>query len=224
MAVPGAAASFSYDSQGNLLNRTLTDTTVTPNVSRTWTYSYDSYGRVLTIKGARTDLDSTTTLTYYTCTTGAECGQVHTATDAVGNVTTYNSYNAHGQPLIVTDPSGVMTTLTYDDRHRLTSRQVGSEMSSFTYYSTGLLQKATLPDGTFLQYTYDAAHRLTQISDGVGNSIRYTLDVAGNRTSDSTFDPSGTLSVTQSRLYNSLNQLYQRTASAGTAAVTTTLA
>ncbi len=113
---PNRTTAFTYDSMGNTLTKTITDTTVTPNVSRTWTYSYDSYGRVLAAKGPRTDVNSTTTYTYYTCTTGSQCGQVQTLTDAAGNVTTYNTYNAHGQALVITDPNGVVTTLTYATR------------------------------------------------------------------------------------------------------------
>src|SRR4029077_20616 len=138
-----------YDSMGNVLTKTITDTTVTPKVSRTWTYSYDSYGRVLTAKAPRTDVNSTTTYAYSTCTTGTQCGQLQTVTDAAGHVTTYNTYNADGQPLTITDPNGTVTTLTYDARQRLTSRSVGGEVTGFTYYPTGLLQKVTLPDNSY---------------------------------------------------------------------------
>ena len=110
---------FGYDSAGNLLTKTVTDTTVTPNVSRTWTYTYDSLGHRLTAQGPRTDLNSTRAYTYYSCSTGAQCGQVQNVTDELGHVTTFNTYNAYGQPLTITDPNGVVTTLTYDARQRL---------------------------------------------------------------------------------------------------------
>jgi RHS repeat-associated protein len=213
---------FTYDSDGNALTKTVTDTSVTPNVARTWTYTYTSYGQVLTTKGPRTDVNGTTTFTYYTCTTGSQCGQVHTVTDAVGNVTTFNTYNTYGEPVTLTDANGVITTLTYDARARLTSRQVGTETTAFAYYPTGLLQKTTLPDGGYIQYTYDAAHRLTKIQDGMGNSIQYVLDALGNHTAVSAYDPSNVLSRTQSRVYNTLSELYQVIGSAGTSAVTST--
>ena len=219
---PLRTTSFTYDASGNELTKTITDTSVTPNVSRTWTYTFDSYGRMLTAKGARTDVNSTTTYTYYTCTTGYQCGQLQTVTDALGHVTTYNSYNADGQPLTITDPNGVVTTLTYDARQRLTSRQVASETTSFTYWPTGLLKQVTLPDNGYVLYTYDAAHRLTQMSDGAGNSIQYTLDAMGNRTAENRYDPSSVLHYTHSRVINALNQLYQDVNAAGTAVVTTT--
>jgi RHS repeat-associated protein len=220
---PNHTTAFTYDSLGNALTKIVTDTSVTPNVARTWTYTYDSYGRMLTAQGPRTDLNSTTTYAYYTCTTGFQCGQVQTITDALGHFTTFNTYNAHGQPLTVTDPNGVATTLTYDLRQRLTSRQIGSETTSYSYYPTGLLQTVTLPDSSTITYTYDAAHRLTDITDGLGNHIHYTLDNMGNHTAENSYDPSSTLKRTHTRVINTLNELSQDINAAGTAAVTTTL-
>ena len=136
---------------------------------------------MLTSDGPRTDVSDVTTYAYYSCTMGAQCGQVQTVTDAAGHVTTYNTYNAHGQPLTITDANGVVTTLAYDTRGRLTSRQVGAETATFSYWPTGLLKQVTLPDSSYLLYSYDAAHRLTQISDGLGNAIDYTLDAMGDR-------------------------------------------
>jgi RHS repeat-associated protein len=213
---------LNYDGNGNLQTKTVTDTSVTPNVSRTWSYTYDSYGRMKTAKGPRTDVDTTTTYAYYTCATGYQCGKLQTVTDALGHITTYNTYNAHGQPLTITDPNNVVTTLQYDGRQRLTSRQIGTETTTFDYWPTGLLKKVTLPDASNLTYTYDNAHRLTQITDGLGNNIVYTPDAMGNHTADHLYDPSGVLHRTHSRVINALNQLYQDINAAGTAAVTTT--
>ena len=212
---------FTYDSNGNLLTKTVTDTSVTPNVSRVWTYTYDGNNRMLTADGPRTDVSDVTTYTYYTCTTGFQCGQVQTVTDAAGNVTTYNSYNAHGQPLSITDSNGVVTTLTYDLRQRLTSRTTAGEGTSFSYYPTRLLHTVTLPDGSFISYTYDGAHRLTQVTDGSGNKVVYTLDAMGNRTAENVYDPTSALHRTHSRVINSLDQLYKDVNAAG-ASVTTT--
>ena len=222
---PLRQTSFSYYSgTNNVQTKTITDTTVTPNVSRTWTYTYNSYGQVLTVDGPRTDVSDVTTLDYYTCTTGNQCGQIQTVTNALGQVTTYNTYNAYAQPLIITDPNGVVTTLTYDARQRVLSRQIGTETTSYSYYPTGLLETVTLPDSSTVTYTYDGAHRLTTITDGLGNYISYTLDDMGNQTATKTYDPSGTLHRSHTQVYNTLNQLYQDVNSAGTSAVTTTFA
>ena len=71
-------------------------------------------------------------------------------------------------------------------------------------------------------YTYDAAHRLTQVSDGLGNKIVYTLDAMGNRTAENTYDPSGILHRTHTRVINSMDEVSQEVNAAGTSAVTTT--
>jgi RHS repeat-associated protein len=222
--------SFTHDANGNILTRTVTDTSVTPSVSRTSTYTYNAFGRVLTEDGPRTDVSDLTTFTYYTCTTGFHCGQVNTITNALGHVTTYNSYNAHGQPTQITDANNLVTTLAYDARQRLTDRCVGGtlpactggELTEIDYWPTGLLKKITSPDGSFIEYTYDAAHRLTEIEDGAGNRIVYTLDNAGNRTAENTYDVSSNLKRTHTQVFNSLNQLWKDVNAAGTAAVTTT--
>jgi YD repeat-containing protein len=63
-------------------------------------------------------------------------GQLQTVTDALGHVTTYNTYNTFGQPLTITDPNGTVTTLTYDKRQRLLSRGGGwirAESSAFLW-------------------------------------------------------------------------------------------
>jgi RHS repeat-associated protein len=211
---------FSYDGSGNALTRTVTDTSVTPNVSRTWTYTYNSFGQVLTEKGPRTDLNSTTSYAYYSCTTGSQCGQVQTRTDAAGQVTTFNTYNAYGQPLTITDPNGTVTTLIYDARQRVTSRQVGTETTGFTYYPTGLVHVVTLPDGSSLTLTYDGAHRLTKVADGAGNYVSYTLDALGNRTAESAYDTGSVLSRTHSRVFNALSELYQDIGASGSSITT----
>ena len=144
----GRTTDYDYDASGNVTQKVVTDTSVTPNVSRTWAYTYDTYGRRLTEDGPRTDVSDVTTYTYYTCTSGYECGQVHTVTNAAGQVVTFNTYNVHGQPLTITDANSVLTTLAYDSRQRLTSRTVGSETTTLEYWPTGLLKKVTQADST----------------------------------------------------------------------------
>ena len=222
--------SYTHDASGNALTRTVTDTSVTPNVSRTWTYTYDSFGRVLTEDGPRTDVSDVTTYSYHLCTTGARCGQLKSITNALGHVTTYDAYNANGQPTQITDPNGLVTTLAFDARQRMTDRCVGSylpacsdgELSHLEYWPTGQLRKAVNPDGSYNEFTYDDAHRLVTIRDGANNRIVYTLDALGNRTLENTYDPNFVLKRTHARVFNALNQLWKEVNAAGTAGVTTT--
>ena len=149
---------------------------------RTVTTTYTQYGQRLTADGPRTDVSDLTTSTYYAADDPdlGQRGNLATVTNALGQVTRISAYDLNGNPLTVIDANGLTTTLTYDPRQRLTSRQVGSELATYQYDGVGQLLKATLPDGSFITYTWDAAHRLTDISDALGNSIHYTLDAMGN--------------------------------------------
>jgi YD repeat-containing protein len=178
---------------------------------RTWRYTYNQNGSVLTMDGPRTDVADVTGYTYYANDDPdpGKRGNLATVTNALGFRTQILSYNAHGQPLTIVDPNGLSTTLGYDARQRLTSRNVGSEQTIYSYDNVGQLIRVTLPDQSFLAYGYDAAHRLNSISDNLGNSIVYTLDPMGNRTREDVRDPGGSLAQTRSRVYDPLNRLFQ---------------
>lgn len=194
--------------------------------ARTWTYTYNGNGQVLTVNGPRTDVSDVTTYTYHpntaTCAadvTGASAtgcrAQLNTVTNAAGHVTTVSHYDAHGQPLRIVDPNGLVTTLQYDARMRLTSRSIGGEVTAYTYDYAGLLKRVTQPDASYVDYTYDPAHRLTEIKDNLGNRIAYTLDLMGNRTAENIYDPANALTQARTREYNSLNRLWKEIGAAG---------
>jgi RHS repeat-associated protein len=181
---------------------------------RAWSYTYNKFARVLTVNGPRTDVTDTTTYTYHNetaiCGGSGGCrGQIATITNAASHVTQITSYNGHGDPTAITDPNGLSITLTWDDRRRLLSRNVGGETTSFTYDFAGQLTRVTLPDSSYLEYTYDDAHRVTELEDNLGNRVVYTLDDMGNRTLEQVRDPSNALMQTRSRVYSSLNRLFQ---------------
>jgi YD repeat-containing protein len=195
---------MSHDAAGNVLSRTIT----AGSSSRTWTYTYNANGSVLSANGPVGDI---TTYSYYASDDPdpGKRGNLASVTNAVVHTTLITAYNAHGQPLTIVDPNGLTTTLAYDERLRLTSRSVGGELTSYQYDGVGQLTKVTLPDGSFLAYTYDAAHRLTAITDALGNKISYSLDGMGNRIQEQVLDPLGALAQTRSRVFNSLNRLFQ---------------
>lgn len=222
---PGLETTYTYDSHGNTTQKTLRDTQT--NATRTWAWAY-AYSSVapgvlteMTEDGPRTDIADITTWDYWpadaTCPGAADgfgrdkgCrGELKQVTDALGHVTQYTRYNAHGQAEEIIDPNGLVTTLTYDLRQRLTSRDTGGETTAYTYDPAGNLIRVTLPGGAHLDYTYDAAHRLTGIEDQTGNRIAYTLDAAGNHVKEDVYDPQGQLARTQSRAYDALNRLQQ---------------
>jgi YD repeat-containing protein len=234
IAEPSRITTFAYGespdtnpgNRGSLLSKTVQATNdasgslgfsaTRVGLPRTWAYTYNKKGRVLTIDGPRTDVQDITTYTYHaddaTCA-GASAigcrGEVATITNALGHVTTIDEYDPHGQPSRVTDPNGLTTVLTYDARLRLASRSVGGEITAYGYDNAGQLISVALPDGASTLYTYDPAHRLVQIADTAGNSIAYTLDAAGNRIKEDVRDPLGTLARTRTRIFDGLSRLVQ---------------
>ncbi len=217
---PKRITTLAYDTKGNITSRSIEATndasgaqgcSAAPvGTARTWTYTY-AYGTTnpgvptqIVMDGPRTDVTDATTYAYDETT-----GNLLSITNALGQVTQITAYNAHGQPLVIVDPNGLTTTLTYDARQRLISRTVGTETTGYEYDGVGQMTKVTLPDGSFLAYAFDAAHRLTAIQDNLGNRIAHTLDAMGNRTREDVFDPAGQLAQTRSRVYSNLNRLTQ---------------
>jgi len=183
---------------------------------RTWAYTYNANGSLLTVNGPRTDVSDVTMYNYYANNDPdvGKRGNLASVTNAGGHITSITAYNLHGQPLTIVDPNGLATNLAYDSRQRLTSRTVGTEVTSYGYDGVGQLTKITLPDGSFLTYSYDDAHRLTGMQDNLGNRVAYTLDLMGNRTQEQVFDPGNNLAQTRSRVFNNLNRLFQEVGAA----------
>lgn len=190
-----------YDTNLNPTSITVNGFDVAGNpVSRTTTYTYNAVGQVLTVDGPRTDVSDITTFAYYDCTTGGECGQLQSITNAAGHTTTFDSYDVGSQLLQKTDANGVVTSTTYDLRNRVTSIVATpptgagtARTTTYTYDNAGNLATATLPDGRIITYTYDAAHYLREIEDNLGNKVAYEYDLKGNRVRTEVINPDDTL-------------------------------
>ncbi len=206
---PGRQTSYTYFPNGSLQTLTIKDTAL--NTSRSWNYSYDTAtGQIKTVDGPRTDVSDVTTYAYYT-TAGANnaIGDLYTVTDALNHTTTFTQYDANGRPLSLTDPNGLLISLGYDVRGRLTSKTIGGNTTAFSNYPTGQLQTLTLPDQSQYTYSYDQAHRLTNIADKLGNQSTFTLDAMGNITRQVVNNPDGSIAKTQSAVFDALSRLQQ---------------
>jgi len=180
--------------------------------SRTWKWTYNEYGQVLTEDGPRTDVNDVTTYAYYTDTTADHAkGDLKQVTNAMGKITQYTKYNKHGQVLESVDPNAVLTVNTYDPRQRLLSTTVGGQTTSYKYDAAGQLKKVTLHDMSFVGYDYDDAHRLIAVYDNSGNRTDYELDNAGNRKGEKTKDPAGNLKRQLIKSLDALGRVQQTT-------------
>jgi YD repeat-containing protein len=223
IAEPKRVTRYTYDAAGNMLSRSVQATSdlngslglsaSSVGSARTWTYTYNSIGQILTTKGPRTDVVDVTSYTYDSST-----GTLATVTNALGHVATLSDYDANGRPRTITSGNGVTSRLTYTARGALSTSTVSaagrSEQTSYGYDSAEQLTSVTGPDGATMTFSYDQAHRLTGIQDTVGNSIVYDLDISGHRVSEKTNDPNGTLTRKISRAYDAQDFLKQVTGAA----------
>lgn len=188
----------------------------TSTVSREQRWSYNQTGQVLSHDGPLDGSADTTVYAYYAETAfdsqeadaaGHTQGDLQSKTNPAGHVTRFTRYNRAGQILEMIDPNGVVTTYAYDTRQRLTRISINGQATSYDYWPTGLLKRATQADGSYLSYQYDDAHRLVRLSDGVGNSVEYTLDGAGNRVAETVRDSVGNLRAQLNRSIDALGRV-----------------
>ncbi len=215
---------YTYNNRRQILTSTETD--ISGNISRTSSYNYCEaadvanatstgcpiIGLLKSVDGPRTDVADITTYRYYTTdTTDYRIGDLHTITNALGQVTEHLKYDAAGRALEISDTNNILTTLTYHQRGWPTSITKAALTTSIQYDENGQLSRITQPNGAFINAEYDNAHRLTTITDNLGNRIEYVLDAAGNRTLESTKDSTGLLKQQVQRVFNDLSRMTQLT-------------
>ncbi|MGH1541777.1 MAG: RHS repeat domain-containing protein [Arenicella sp.] len=188
-------------------------------VSRSIALAYNDRGRLTQIDGPRTDVSDISSLSYYDCTTGAECGQLQQVTNALGYSVSFDSYDADARLTQMTDANGVVTQLSYYPRgwiKQMTRSAAGqaSKVTNYQYDAMGQVTQISLPDSVVLNYSYDAAHELRSVSDNLGNRIEYTYDTRGNRIEHKVIDPDNSL-VNQINLHYDQRNYVSQISSAG---------
>jgi RHS repeat-associated protein len=207
IATPGVTTAYAYDSSGNLLTKTLTDTTTqsipysTHGEAQVWTYTWNNS----LLASVETPNLKITNYTY------SPSGALTRITNPLNQTTSITLNSGGGYPEAVVDPNGVTTTLTYDARQRLISSAVttsaGVLTTTYTIDPASELTKVTLPDNSYLAYGYDTAHRLTKTTDELGNYIQYTLDSLGDKTQINTYDSGSDLKRQHSATFDALGRM-----------------
>ncbi|AKG24930.1 hypothetical protein IJ00_26700 (plasmid) [Calothrix sp. 336/3] len=209
---PRREITFTYDANGWLINRTEKDTSLglTNGQVRTWSYTYTAKGELASVDGPRSDVPDTTTFAY------DAMGNRQTITNALGHITTVNTFNGRGLPTQITDANGVVTVMTYNERGWLTSVKVdNAATTTFSYLPSGEISRVTLPNGSYLQYGYDNARRLTSVSNNSGEQIAYTLNALGNITKREVRNSSGGIVKMQTATFDELGRLLQNIGAVG---------
>ncbi len=222
IAAPKRLTTFQYDIQGNVLTRTEQATTDLTGAAaftatltgkpRKWTHTYYDNGQPRNVTGPRTDVVDVTDYIYDTK------GNLTTIKNALGHQTQFSQYDANGRVGRIEAPNGVVTTLLYTPRGWLDNVTVTaggvSRTTSYEYDGVGQMTLVRMPGGATMTYVYDDARRLKSITDLLGNSITYTLDLRGNRIAEKVTDPSGILTRQVAREYDVLNRLKTQTGAA----------
>jgi RHS repeat-associated protein len=182
--------------------------------ARTWNYSYDPRGKLITATGqvdAGGNQSSESRTYYQDSSVTHSVGDLATLTNSAGEITNYLEYTAAGLPTKILSPGGKLVTLEYDSRQRVVgiTETSGSlvEHSTYDYDTAGLLSGFRSPDGSSLNYTYDQAHRLIRVTDRTGNRLEFDRDAMGNAVREATYDAAGQLTQQVTRSFDVLNRL-----------------
>ncbi len=210
IATPGLSSVFTYDAAGELLTKTLTDTTATiapystNGSTRVWTNSWSNF-LLASVTGPRTDVTQKTSFTY------DASGALTQVNNALGQATKVTAHLGGGLPETIVDPNGVTTTVTYSPRQWLLTSTLatsaGPLTTTLTYDAAGDLVTTTLPDGSALTNTYDAAHRLTAVSDLFNQSVGFTLDANGDRMQTNILNSANTAQRKHSATFDALGRM-----------------
>lgn len=203
----GAATYYSYDDNGNVLEKRKVDTAT--KAAQVWTYTYTPLGFIETEDGPRTDVADITRYQY------DPDGRIRRIVNALGQVLEVLEYDPHGRPLKLKDENAVTTTFSYDLRGRLISQDVGGQITLLSYDSKGRLIQTALPDQTTVSYEYDEADRLVLKRDHWNNQTRYQYDANSNLISQSVHAPDGTMRQQQNWNYDPTGKLISTTGAAG---------
>ena len=152
--------------------------------------TYDGPGNVTAVKDTTAGGGAVTkTFTYQSGTsTGTQCGgragQVCSATDGRGKITTY-AYNTVGDLTAVTPPAPLgKTTITYDTASRVASVTDGKgQTTRYGYDARDRLTKTTYPSSAQRTNIYDDDGNLTGTLDSSQGGDDYVYDALGRETS-----------------------------------------
>ncbi len=225
--VPGCPQSnvvtINYDTSGNIASRIETGCVFINGVPtpKTYTtaYQYNTMGQLTQINGPRTDVSDITTFEYYENTVPEVNNryQLKAIVNALSQRTEFSNYDANGNVGTITDPNtnpnGVITQRTYDERNRIktiTNQTTGAQTQYF-YDARGNLNHVILPELNNIYFTYNPANKLEQITDELGNKIIYGYDLEGNRNREEIKDPAGVLKKYLDFTYNAYNRLWKIT-------------
>lgn len=223
--VPGLRTEMTYGATGELLTRTLTDTTThsvpysTAGQTRIETYTWGAGGRLASINGPRAAIGSLDDIMSFAYDTA---GNLLTSTNGLGHVTTFAGYDANGRPGSMIDSNGTETLFTYDALGRLLTSKVKHPTNSaldaetaYDYDIEGRVTGITLPATQKLSFVYDLAGQLLEIGSADGEKQTFVHDAMGNVTEQKVKRADGVARSTITRTFDSIGRMLTETLGPG---------
>ncbi|MFT3664492.1 RHS repeat-associated core domain-containing protein [Piscinibacter sp.] len=173
---------YTYDAKWRVTGISVTDLRTGKVRSQTIAYT-DHSNNVLASKTTTVNLGSATATTVVNY---GSSGYVSSIVNAAGHTTTFGDHNGYGQPRMVIDPNGVVTTLAYDARGNVISTATGlpngSRSVTSTYNGWNLPLSVQASGYGAVGYNYNSAGRLVSVSFA-GEAVSLGLDVPTRSTS-----------------------------------------
>jgi RHS repeat-associated protein len=190
-APDGGVTTYGYNNANELVTMTAPDGGVT-------TFEYDNRG----LKAKETSPIGAITTFFYD-PSGRLDRRVDPRGNAAGGVagqfTTMYTYDAENRTKTVTDPTGRVTTYTYDDQGRRLS-EVRPDGTTTTVYDANSNVVSTSTESGTRSSTFDALNRVDTSTDARGKITQFGFDLASNQVSvidpllrktTFTYDPDG---------------------------------
>ncbi|MFL6230732.1 MAG: DUF6765 family protein [Pyrinomonadaceae bacterium] len=183
---PRLSETFEHDALGNVLS-------TTDAAGRATRFEYDAANRVVRVtdpllQETSYEYDPLSRVTAVTDALGQRYGYSY---DAAGRLTGATragaslslAYDAVGNLSRRTDYSGATTAYSYDERDRLVRISYpDATAATYEYDALSRLSAATNRQGT-VRFAYDSLSRVASTTDVSGQTLAYTYDASGNRTS-----------------------------------------
>ena len=190
----GGETKFEYDGNSNRVSRM----TMPDNTERSFEYIEQILDgvRLYDLSSVTREDNTTETFEY------DGNGNVVRHTDEAGNEST-TTYNNHGQPLTLTNPTLGTTTFTYNpDGTRATRSDHAGNTTTFEYDGLHRLIRTTHPDSSVREFGYDVRDNKTSTINEHGGTWQYDYDENGNLETET--DPMGN---TTTHHYDALDRL-----------------
>jgi len=175
---------------------------------RETTYTYNELDQITTVDGARTDVVDISTFSYDLATSN-----LLNVVNAAGHTTTYSNYTSGGLPQTITTPNGAAINVQYDWKGKVLQQDIvsntGTQTTYYSYDNVGQLIRVQAPNGSKIFYEYDKAHRLVAMQNDLGERIEYTLDSAGNITTQNVLDSAATIVRQHQQVFDDLSRMRQ---------------